>query len=54
MADESNSYAEAWKPTPGATLTGTMTAVEMIDPNNAVLSVRPTTLKHMDDPLCKK
>jgi len=33
MADESNSYAEAWKPTPGATLTGTMTAVEMIDPN---------------------
>ena len=28
--------------------------VEMVDPNNAVLSVQPTTLKHMDDPLCKK
>jgi hypothetical protein len=32
MTDE-NSYPEAWKPQAGATLTGTMVGVEMIDPN---------------------
>jgi hypothetical protein len=30
---EENGYPEAWKPEPGASLAGTMTGVEMIDPN---------------------